>query len=316
MLKYLQSVLGEEAVEKCKAKAVNLPVYLKRYSYERFKIYGQSYVFVVPTGKVNLKSYNVQRFNIEKLFGMPAVLIANGLTSRQKHNLIENRVMFVAENEQLFMPAVGLVLGKEKKEGKTLQSFTPQTQLCSLFFIYMANKAYAAKEISAKLKINPMAVSRGVTVLEELNIIAATNKARQKFYSRRVDIRQYIDTVKPLLISPIAEEVITKKELLPYSVKAGYTALSEYSDLVDDDTPTYAVFKKDFALNSEQFAYESDNLILDDSYVKVQLWKYDPVIFEKDGRVDRLSLLLSFGETDERTEAAIESLWEDLYGNV
>ena len=46
--------------------------------------------------------------------------------------------------------------------------------------------------------------------------------------------------------------------------------------------------------------------------VELQLWKYDPVRFMKDGLVDPVSLAMSFeGNADERIEGAIEEYLED-----
>lgn len=317
MLKYLQKVLGKTAVNKNKVNDIALPVYLRRYSYECFEIYGREYIFVAPKGELNLKSYNVQRINIETIFHMPSVLVANGATSRQKHNLVENGIMFVVEGGQLFMPTVGLILGKEKESvKKVIQHFTPQIQQCALFFLYMGNREYSTNEISAKLKMNLMAVSRGVVALAEFDVIQVTYKARQKLYSRNVGTRQYIDKINSFLINPVAEEVIIRKDNFSGNLKAGYTALSEYSDIADNDLQTFAVYKKHFTVDCEQCINEGDNLILNGEYIKVQLWKYDPIIFSVDEKVDRLSLALSFSKSDERTEAAIEKLREEIYADI
>ena len=47
--------------------------------------------------------------------------------------------------------------------------------------------------------------------------------------------------------------------------------------------------------------------------MKVQLWKYNPSYFAKEGCVDLVSLVCTFrGNEDERIEMSIEKLLEEL----
>ena len=47
--------------------------------------------------------------------------------------------------------------------------------------------------------------------------------------------------------------------------------------------------------------------------MKVQLWKYNPSYFAREGRVDPVSLACTFkGNEDERIEMSIEELLEEL----
>ena len=50
-----------------------------------------------------------------------------------------------------------------------------------------------------------------------------------------------------------------------------------------------------------------------DDCLKVQLWKYNPSYFAKEGCVDLVSLVCTFrGNEDERIEMSIEKLLEEL----
>jgi hypothetical protein len=50
-----------------------------------------------------------------------------------------------------------------------------------------------------------------------------------------------------------------------------------------------------------------------DACLNVQLWKYNPSYFSREGRVDPVSLACTFkGNEDERIEMCIEELLEEL----
>ena len=52
---------------------------------------------------------------------------------------------------------------------------------------------------------------------------------------------------------------------------------------------------------------------LNDKIVKIEVWKYNPMIFMTDNCVDRLSLYLSFAnDNDERTEESLEELMKEI----
>ena len=62
--------------------------------------------------------------------------------------------------------------------------------------------------------------------------------------------------------------------------------------------------------------YALADLILADEpeekVIQLELWKYDPMLFAKNGVVDPISLALCFeGNADERIEASIEEYLED-----
>ena len=214
------------------------------------------------------------------------------------------------------MPSLGVVLNDKRNSADTkpIEKFTPQIQLCALFFLYKKEKEYIAKEISETTGLNVMAVSRGVSALTELELLSVRKAARTNYYTINASKNKFLESIKDYLISPVLKRVYADgKTILNVGIKSGYTALSQLTSIVDDSIQTYAVSKttyKSIESNCREF---SDMFSLNNKIVKIEVWKYDPMIFMADNCVDRLSLYLSFAkDNDERTEESLEELMKEI----
>lgn len=315
--KYLIGLFGENPVKEVKLEQRQLPLFLSNsYKFRVYSIYNHKYLFVFPENGLNLKSYKVQRRKIEEVFSLPVVLAVEELNFSQRENLLQNGIEFVEIGRQLFMPRFGLVLDdKEKKlSGKVIEKFSPQIQLCALFFLYKPQHEFTANEVSEATGLNTMAISRGVSILVEWGLIAVRRDGRNIYYELNVNKKAYVDSIKDYLISPVYRKVVTQRsKLRSGDVMAGYTALEQFSSIVDNPIRTYAISKSIYKLIEAECKEYVEYILDNKEYVYVEVWKYDPLIFMKDNCVDKLSLYLSFGNNnDERTEDALEELMEEI----
>lgn len=309
---YLIKLFGNDAIETFEI-SVKLPIYLSStYKYKGVSIYGYKYVFILPINKVNLKSYKVQVKNIIEIFSLPAVLCVDELDFYQRNNLINSRLDFVEIGKQLFIPSIGMVLYdmKKKMEHVIVEKFTPQVQLCALFFVYSDIKEYKVSEIASVIKLNAMAISRGMSVLIELGVLSVRSEIRTNYYCLKVNKKDFLKIIMPYLISPVSDKKVLEIINTNNWIQAGYTALSEYTTIVDDLPNTIAVSKEEYKLLEEIDNKTCRGIPYE---INVEIWKYNPKIFSKNNFVDKLSLYLSFSkENDERTEEALNELIEEL----
>lgn len=314
---YLKRVFGEENVAEDKTHSVALPIFLKVYSFETLTLFGQRYVFVSTNGRCNLKTYKAQKPKIEESFECPAVLLLEKSTTEQRNNLIENRISFVESEKQLFMPSLGVILNdrKNSRESVKVEKFTPQTQLCALFFLYFPSAKYTVKQIAEKINLNDMAISRALAVLENAFAVSHDAIGRTNYYFVPVDKRTYAKKIEKLFISPIWKRFIINKKYLPKNrYKSAYSAINEYSMVSDDEMPTYAISKEEYRKIQDKCEIAFEDLLYGADFINLEVWKYNPSLFAKDGVVDKFSLYLSFDKAsvDERTEEAIEKLKESV----
>ena len=114
------------------------------------------------------------------------------------------------------------------------------------------------------------------------------------------------------MINPV-QKVITIQRTEENFVRycAGETALSRMSELNPPRIEEYAIYKGEEIIDQLEVV---DARYKDwDDCLNVQLWKYNPSYFAKEGCVDPVSLACTFkGNEDERIEMSIEELLEEL----
>ncbi len=315
LIEYLESLVGKHNVTVENNRDIVLPLYLNCYEYKVISLYGISYVFVASKESLNVKSYKAQKNKIEKLFNCTAVLVLEKSNTSQRQNLIANKIMFVEIGKQLFMPAVGLVL-RNMRERAPLQveKFTPQMQLCALFFLYHREGEYTVKQIAEKTKLNNMAITRGMSVLEELKLVSSTSVGRTKHYQLCENEMCYLEKIEQYAISPVYKSVWVNRNKNPKNVsRAGYSALSDYSMLADNEYETYAISKEEYKRIEQAVQIEFEGLLNEQDYIKLEVWKYDPSLFAENGIVDKFSLYMAFEQgQDERTEAILKEIKESI----
>jgi len=210
LLEYLKKIFGEPAVKECNLNLRWLPLYLSNtYRFYGISIYNKSYAFALPQSTLNLKSYKVQEKKAEDILSVPVVLCADKLMFQQRENLINSGVEFVEPGKQIYMPSLGVVLNDKRNSADTkpIEKFTPQIQLCALFFLYKKEKEYTAKEISETTGLNVMAVSRGVSALTELELLLVRKAARTNYYTIKASKNKFLESIKDYLISPVLKRV-------------------------------------------------------------------------------------------------------------
>lgn len=307
--------MGKRNVTVEKNRDVLLPLYLHCYAYEVISLYGISYVFVTAKESLNIKAYKTQKHKIETLFHCMAVLVLDKPKALQRQNLIENNIMFAEVGKQLFMPNIGLILQNvQDKVPLRVKQFTPQMQLCALFFLYHRKNAYIVKQIAEKTKLNNMAITRGMSALEELGLVSSTSVGRTKHYRLCENETGYLEKIERYAISPVYKSVWINKNKKPRNVlRAGYSALSEYSMLADNAYETYAVSKETYKQIEISKQIEFEDLLDEQNYIQLEVWKYDPALFAENGIVDKFSLCMSFEQDrDERTEEIRKEIKESI----
>lgn len=316
LIEYLESLIGKRNVVVENYGEVAFPLYLKCYDYEAISLYGTKFVFVTAKDSTNIRSYKLQKSKIEKYFGCQSVLVFEKSKAGQKQNLIENNIMFVEIGKQLFMPMIGIVLNSTiAKDLIQVDNFTPQMQLCALFFLYHKEGEYTVKQISEKTRLNNMAITRGMSALEALKLVSSTSIGRTKYYRLCENEMCYLEKIEQYAISPVFRSLLMLNSKKTQKVfKSGHSALSYYSMLADNEYETYAISKETYRQIEKSLDITYEDLLDEQDYIRLEVWKYDPALFAENGVVDKFSLYMSFErEQDERTEAILKEIKESIF---
>ncbi len=253
------------------------------------------------------------RKQIKVLTNLPVVLFYKEMTRYRRKSLIENRISFVIEDGQMYLPFLGLDLKKAPEQvGKEVKQFTTSAQLAYLYFLYHANEVVNMTEFADKMGFTKMTASRALNDLYHAKLITYTvggKTGRSKEYKRIPD-PEYFTKGRNYLKSPVRKTVYTKT-VPKDALSAGLEALAELSMINPPDHPVRAIGEEEYKKQGIQIIKNRD-LIKDAKLVELQLWEYDPKQFSDGNHVDLLSLYASLKEeTDERIEQALGKALRD-----
>lgn len=309
----------------CKIKRAQkprgLPMYLtsNRDLFD-VEICGVDFSVIVPGNeeKFSAEALSRQIKKYESALSRPVVFFFENTTIIQQKALIENRLPFLAVPAIAFLPFLGIAMQQRRKprfiHRMQKEKMSPQTQLLFLYMLYKVKDAHVSRSQAAKeCGLNAMAASRGGNELASYGLIKQEEYGRNVLMTCALEGKELVKKAMPYLISPVQKNVIVKKADLKGDFPiAGESALSSMTMLGSPQMETCASAKKNVPQNLVD--YTKDARWLDPETLKnVQIWKYDPALFAKDGLVDALSLYLTMKDSkDERIQGCLDEMMEKI----
>lgn len=313
---YLKTNLDENAFIIPFNQEDKFPIFLR----EKYKFYEMSvlnYECIVLEANKELplvKDLIKHLKQIEKLDVRTAVLNIKTITTKIRRAYIENRIPFIIENGQIFLPFLGLDLknAPQKLNIKT-DKFTTVAQIAYLLLLYDKNRIITAGEFAEEFGYTLMTGSRALKELFDKGLVFYTiggKTGRTKEYKINPNIN-YFQSGKRFLRNPIKRTVYIKT-IPDNTLVAGLEALAEITNLKFPNNSVRAMQITKFKnLNIE--TVEEENITGFENLIELQLWEYDPNLFKSQKRVDLASLYATLNEVkDERLEQALENseIWD------
>ena len=245
---------------------------------------------------------------IEELTNRQSVLYYKDITRYRRKSLIENRIPFVIEDGQMFLPFLGLSLNKtcQNVEGKA-RSFSISAQLAYLYFLYNKETVINTTEFAEKMGFTVMTASRALNDLYDAKLITyeiSGKTGRSKEY-RRIPDPQYFEKGQAYIKSPV-KRVVYVKRAPEGALIAGLDALAGLTMLNPPEHPVRAINRGQ--MNKEDLEIiRNRDMIKDQKLVELEIWEYEPKQFTDKIYVDLMSLYASLKEEkDERVEQALK----------
>lgn len=306
---YLKENIDEDITIKPWLKNNSIPIFLRdSYNFYEMNILRTQCILLEVVDKTpNIDQLQKHVKQIKDVTDLQIVLLYKDITRYRRKSLIENRIAFVIEDGQMYLPFLGLDLKKVqeyvKEDGK---EFTTPAQIAYLYFLYHKQDVINMTEFAKKMGFNKMTASRALNDLYYANLITyeiGGRTGRSKAYKRIPD-PDYFLKGRDFLKTPVRKIIYTKTNPLG-ALTAGLDALAELSMINPPGHSIMAIDKN--KLNKEQVEIvKNKDLIKDTKLVELELWDYDPVLFSNGDHVDLLSLYASLKEeTDERVEQAL-----------
>lgn len=316
MKKQLEQYFGCEVKIREYRDKLSLPIFMTMRDIAMIEIYGVNFaiVDVMKEAELSVAAMKKQKAKYEEALQCPVAykVVLNSVSMRNA--LVKNGVSFVDLPGNVFLPFMGVVLQDVyRKQLVKTDKMMPATQMVFLELLYMNDgKSVLKSEIANKLNLTKTSITRATAQLEEMRLIQQIKSGTEISIQRNYSRKEYYKNAKAYLINPVQKVItIMRQEAAFESFDAGETALSQLSELNPPRIEECAIYKGEEVIDQLEIVdarYEDQGDCL-----KVQLWKYNPYYFAREGRVDPVSLACTFkGNEDERIERCIEELLEEL----
>ena len=314
-MEYLDKMLGIKVAYK-DAEFKHLPNFITtRYCLQLVSMNGQSAIFLYPKTELEqIETLKKHIVRIEDNENLPIVLILKELTYRQKEYLIREKVPFVVDGKQIYLPFMAMYLQERcSAEKVTREEILPSAQMLLLHFIYGGAKELSTSQAAKDLELTPTSISRASRQLEEMGLLHIRKVGVQKIMQSDDSPKILFQKAKDKLLNPIKRMVYIPKEFVGADLlESGYSALAEYSMLNAPIVKCYATERisrwNDVLTNSLQSSQ---------AQVAVEMWRYNPRKLSTQNVVDKLSLALALREdADERVEEAVEKMLNELWRKI
>lgn len=267
--------------------------------------------------KINVSDFQMQEFQQQKLelrqyCDFQVVLCFDRINSYQRKVLIENQQPFIVPENQLYMPFLGIALQEHfKSVTDTGEQMTAMAQFVLLSFLYDdASEKYRSKmDISERLNINLMNVSRSVQELEDFELLQTKKKGRSSMVCATLSKEELFQKALPLLRNPIQKTLFVKStpEILELPL-SGEEALWNRGYGVKPPRKIRAIEKKEFNDSMRDIENVDPNWVTDIEVIELEVWRYSPIMFSKENIVDTISLALTSEDAKEALQSEIKQI--------
>ncbi len=309
--KYLKYVLGLEFRNKTCSSL--LPPPLNHFFEGRLcELAGQEYVLLQPAVTDVKLSILIQRIKtVESRLGKTCILIADSLNGTQRRQFIQNQICFIIPDRQIYLPTLGTFLTEKRLNAhKEIRHLTPAATFLLLYHLQKKSlEGMNFGEIAERLEYPPKTISVVVSQLEQMGIceiVAGTGKAKTLSFNH--DARKLWEEILPLMSSPIQKVGYVQEEDIDKSeVAIAYdNALSYYTDVADLGQKCLAIYKRTAQADN---LYDKATTTNYPGSVRLEFWKYNPLVLSTDGYIDPLSMILCYErDTDERVQGELQRL--------
>ena len=316
MKKQLEQYFGCEVKIREYKNKLSLPIFMTMRDIAMVEIYGVNFaiVDVVKEAELSVAAMKKQKAKYEEALQCPVAFQVALNSVSMRNALIKNGVSFVDLPGNVFLPFMGIVLQDVyRKQLVKADKMMPATQMVFLELLYMNDEESVLKsKVASKLNLTKTSITRATAQLEEMGLIEQIKSGTEISIKRNCSRKEYYENAKAYLINPVQKVItIMRYEATFESFGAGESALSQVSELNPPRIEECAIYKGEEVIDQLEIVdarYEDW-----DDCMNVQLWKYNPSYFAREGRVDPVSLACTFkGNEDERIEMCIEELLEEL----
>lgn len=315
ILNYLKQSIDEKAtIEKWNAKQyLNLQL-AGNYDYYLVTALAEEFLLIKQIEPQTIQKTKTHILRIQEKVEYEVAVLIEGATPYLIKKMLEERIAFVIADKQMYLPFLALHIKKQKRKIETerKEKFTAATQMVFLALLYSNEKEFGAEELAKYLDVSTMTVLRAFEELRKIGIVNCEiggQTGRKKVFTP-IEKKAYFHTGKDYLINPVKKKInVSSMPELIEVYKSGLTALGEQTMLAEPHCKVYAAYGNMLQLEKNQVTKME---ALEKGLPVIQVMQYDIGKLTSNGYVDPITMILSIGEKDDRTEIAIEELMEGI----
>ncbi|MBI4578626.1 MAG: hypothetical protein HY718_02935 [Planctomycetes bacterium] len=317
-MRYIQETLGLDLHPVPWAGQARLPFLLRdRYRCYRVEILDAACLLMMDAGDEEQSPATIRKHmeNLQAHAGGLVIYVRERVTGYNRKRLIEHKVPFVIPGNQMYLPMLGIDLREHFVKLRSQPAeFSPSAQVVVIYWLLSGkDEVLTPSAMAERLKYSPMTMTRAFNELEETRLGKFTTRGRERCVVFSAPKRELWLKAQPFLRSPVRRRHHVRTSYVPGpGVRAGLTALAQYTMLAEPARPVFAVRGREWARIRP---HHEAHLVpaQEPQATEIEIWSYDPSLFAENGLADRLSLYLSLkGSQDERVEAALEEMLERL----
>jgi DNA-binding MarR family transcriptional regulator len=315
--KYLFATLGISANLSKIARLGPLPFFLAEgYAFYKIQMFDETFTIMVPkVDEVPTPATIKKHMNMaEQALGVKTIFLDFAITSFNRKRLVDYKVPFIVPENQLYLPGLGIDFREHfiKQKPKPV-IFGPATQAVIIHALTrLPAEAVTPKQLAENLGYSKMTMTRAINEIETAGIADISTKGRERRVCFDQDKRKIWEKSLPYLKTPVKEIVWLNFVKADWKIcEAGLTALAHLSMMAPPKQPVYAI--RDMQWKEIKQKHPEISVYPDEAKGQLEIWRYDPLLFSTDGRVDPFSLFLSLKDVDdERIDAALDGMMENL----
>ncbi len=311
MKDYLEKILHMDVqMKESDSLYKELPL-LYKGSYSIYQVVsgGVKWIAMQPKSDIRLTQLRKNRAFLENKKQLNVAVFLDKSSLYSKDKMIEEGIPFVVRDDTVYLPFLGVLLGKNQRELKPVHQISYLTQRLLLEGLYERYTMASVTNLANRLGVSKMAISKCFDEIEYLGLDVLITNGRRRYLSMKQDSLKSWEKIRPYLRNPVIK-VFALNEDIRLKRKAGISALSEYSMLSDNSFPTYAIEKseiKQTGIHEKRQASKNEDigcLVFEVGYF------IDSI--KKDIQ-DPLSVVLSIKDeaNDERVEQCIEDMLKE-----
>ena len=316
--RYLHAALGITVTAAPWSEKDRLPHFIKElYDFVEMRLLGRPFLLAIDTGSAE-QSPATLRKHIDLLRSKQnadVIYVRGGVTTYNRKRLIEHKVPFIVPGNQMYLPMLAIDLREHFRRLRSeTPTFSPATQAVVIHALLRGcEQVLIPLETAQRLKYSAMTMTRAFDELEAAKLGDVTVHGRERRLRFKGNRQEIWTKAQPFLRSPV-----NKRLFIQYAksgvgrIRAGLTALAEYSMLAPPAYTAYALTREEWnLLRQRRKAIVVPNQ--EPNACEIEVWSYPPALFAEHDVVDPLSLYLSLNDNpDERIESAMEEMMGKL----